>query len=936
MRFRTLAIAAALSAGLSQTGDAYAPQKGAERPVVAAGRAPRLHRDVAWTSPSGSLAGLPSWRAMWDRDTDVPLRLWGPSIAAPGTSANANAAETFARNMLAQHLALLAPGAVTSDFTLVSNETNPTGDVRTVAFAQHASGLPVVGGAIAFTFSHDRLVMMSSTALPNIAVRLPARTLSPAELASSAKTWLAQAGYPVDVKAYGERVIVPVIHSRGTRNAPDIGYRVAETVTVESSRMPGAWDVWIDSNDASPIARRSLLHWASGTVLYDTPDRWPGGTRTAKPAPNANHTIGGVAATSMLDGTVTWSGATPATVVPGLVGPLVKIANKAGALATDNLSLTDGGSVTWSRANEELADAQLTSFVAASVAKQYVRTKLNPNLGWLNQQISVNVNENQTCNAYSTGDDIHFFRKDSQCENTGRLTDVVYHEFGHSVHAQSIIPGVGSFDGSLSEGLADTLAASITHDHGMGRGFFFNDEPLRELDPDGFEKKWPDDADGEPHDEGEIIAETLWDLRKGLESKLGASGGDDALLKIFYGIMQRASDIPSSYAEALVADDDDGDLSNGTPNQCVINAAFAAHGLADPSVTIGLAPPVRDGYNVSITVKAPDGSSECPPPAVTSATLTWAPTGGTGGDIPLSASGQTWSAQIPTQPDGTVVLYHVKVTLDDGTQLSYPQNPADPDYQMYVGNVETIWCADFESGIADWTIGGTPTQRIEWEAGAPMGVGGDPKTAHGGANVLGIDLGNDDGIYSSRTTQYIESPEIDLAGHTNVRLQYWRWLNVEDGVYDPATISVNDEIVWQNKTSQGMPTNDEINHTDKEWRFQDVDLAQYTATGKVKLKFQLVSDQGLEFGGWTMDDVCLVIPGAPTASCGNGTVDADEACDDGNTTDGDGCSSTCETEGGGGGDDDGGCCSAGGNPAGPLALSLLTLGLVVRRRRRLA
>src|SRR5689334_1414325 len=116
MRVRTVVIAAALSAGISHTGDAFAPQKGAERPVVAAGRAPRLHRDVTWNAPQGALAGLPSWQVMWDRDTDVPLRLWGPAITAPNTTTDAVAAESFARGRLAEHLALLAPGASTSDF----------------------------------------------------------------------------------------------------------------------------------------------------------------------------------------------------------------------------------------------------------------------------------------------------------------------------------------------------------------------------------------------------------------------------------------------------------------------------------------------------------------------------------------------------------------------------------------------------------------------------------------------------------------------------------------------------------------------------------------------------------------------------------------------------------------------------------------------------
>src|SRR5438445_10578917 len=108
MRFRILAIAAALSAG-------FAPQKGAEPPVVAAGRAPRVHRDIAWAEV------LPGWRTMLDHDTDVPLRMWGPAIAAPRASADPAAAEAAARQFLAAHVDVLAPGAALSDFALVAN-----------------------------------------------------------------------------------------------------------------------------------------------------------------------------------------------------------------------------------------------------------------------------------------------------------------------------------------------------------------------------------------------------------------------------------------------------------------------------------------------------------------------------------------------------------------------------------------------------------------------------------------------------------------------------------------------------------------------------------------------------------------------------------------------------------------------------------------------
>ena len=54
------------------------------------------------------------------------------------------------------------------------------------------------------------------------------------------------------------------------------------------------------------------------------------------------------------------------------------------------------------------------------------------------------VNEAGSCNAYSSGNEVHFYRANAQCENTGRLADVVFHEFGHSVHSNSVIEGMGA------------------------------------------------------------------------------------------------------------------------------------------------------------------------------------------------------------------------------------------------------------------------------------------------------------------------------------------------------------------------------------------------------------------------------------------------------------------------------------------------------------
>jgi len=884
----------------------FAPFKGAESPLVTPGRAARAHRDIAWGAPSGRLASLPSpshWRVMWDRDTDVPSRLWGPALPAPGATADAAAAEAFARAQLAQHLALLAPGATLSDFALLANTVDQTG-LRTVAFAQHYQGMRVVGATVAFTFSHDKLTMISSRALPNVNARMPGASLSLAAVATAARTWLAIDGTKIAIKAHGPRVVMPVVHARGNRARVDIDYRVAESVEAEALAGAGAWQIWIDAADASPIARATKLHFATGTVLYDVPDRYPGGTRSGKPAAGATLTVNGTLTTSGPTGAVTWTGTTAATVVPGLAGPLVDVSNMAGSSATDSLTLSPGGSVTWSKATDEFADAQLISFVAASTAKRFVRERLAPDLAWLDSQLDVYVNEDDICNAYSTGDDIHFYRAGSTsrrpCQNTAPITDVVYHEFGHSVHHHSIVVGNGDVDPALGEGLADTLAAAITGDHSMGRGFFKTNAPLRELDP-AKDKIWPQDTTGEEHDDGEIIGQTLWDLRVALEAQYGAEVGFTKFLTLFYGIMQHAADIPTSYAAALLVDDDDGDLSNGTPNTCLIDAAFAAHGLVDLTTTLGLEPPHRSGNDIGITIRPPANPSNCPIPTVTKGTLLWKVQGGqAGATVELAAAGEEWAASIPTQPDGSVIRYQVTLTLSNGSTIAYPQNAADPTYQYYVGPVTTLWCSDFENGIGDWTIGGT---RSDWEVGAPLGVGGDPASSHGGANILGTDLGADDGLYTARSGQYVESPVIDLQGNPQVRLQYYRWLAVEDGVYDKATISANDTVVWNNFTSPNDNTAG-LSHTDREWRFHDIDLSAQAAAGTMKLRFSLTADGGLELGGWNLDDVCIVSMAAPAPP---------------------------EEE------ESGGWCSAGSKPATGILPLLLTVGFLSsssRRKRR--
>jgi MYXO-CTERM domain-containing protein len=160
--------------------------------------------------------------------------------------------------------------------------------------------------------------------------------------------------------------------------------------------------------------------------------------------------------------------------------------------------------------------------------------------------------------------------------------------------------------------------------------------------------------------------------------------------------------------------------------------------------------------------------------------------------------------------------------------------------------------------------------------------------------VFGNDLGGGvyNGKYQPEKTNALTSPPIDTRGFTKVRLQYRRWLTVEDGFFDQARIFANEVEVWSNLATDAQGT---THHQDREWRFHDVDLTEALRGDRVSVTYQLKTDASFDLGGWTIDDFC-VVGVDETPRCGDGLLGADETCDDGNLDDEDGCSAACTLE----------------------------------------
>jgi cysteine-rich repeat protein len=785
------------------------------------------------------------------------------SLPAARAVDDAAIAEREARAYLAAHL---PAGSALADFTVVANELD--GDLRTVAFEQSWRGLRVVGATVAFVFGHDRLFAVKWRAVDNVDAPIVARRTPSTELV--------------------------VLRHRGT-------FVIADQGEEKSASTPERWKVYRDAN-GDVIARDKLVMDATATLKLDAGVRFARGTRQDYDAVKDSLTVDGSPGATSATGSITWAGTSPATIVPSMTGLYVRVNNNAGAAATTTFSnVQPGSTIVWNLSTDEIGDAQLSTYVYANRAKERARI-VNPAVAaWLDTTLDFFVNVPGECNAYSTGNEVYLYRGTDTCENTGRLADVVYHEFGHSLHKHSIITGVGAFNSPLSEGLADFFAANITEDPIIGRGFYLADDgPLRDIDPVGIERVYPADLDFDDHVSGLIIAGALWDMRKGLVSQLGYTAGVAQAEKIFTGVMQRADDIATTFDAALVADDDNADLSDGTPDYCVIERAFGRHGLVPDFQTTTVSLPEVDGMHVTLATTTPSGTT-CAPPSVKRVDVTWKAGDGVASAFELVQAGDVWSGDIPEQPNGTVISYSVDVELDDGSSQVFPNNPADPRYQLMAGVPSQIWCERMDADPM-WTQ--SSTAGLEWEWAAPIGLptSGDPMSAKTGGGVLGTDI-TGDGRYRSSAATSIMTPVIDVSRYQHVHLQYWRWLTVEDARYDQATIFANDAPVWHNAFS---PTGT-LDHVDREWRFQDVDVTPLVSNGSMKITWALTADQSKELGGWTLDDVCLV--GLDhIGSCGDSIVEEGEQCDDGGIEDGDGCSHLCilEPQAGGGG------CAAGG------------------------
>ncbi|WP_276132226.1 T9SS type A sorting domain-containing protein [Polluticoccus soli] len=435
--------------------------------------------------------------------------------------------------------------------------------------------------------------------------------------------------------------------------------------------------------------------------------------------------------------------------------------------------------------------------------------------GFTGMDVSLTTNTELTsgsCNAFYSGNSINFYAPGlGGCPSFAEIGDIVYHEYGHGINRTFYADnGANSMrNGALNEGYADVWAMTIAKDSILGRGAMGSSASfIRRYDVNP--KVYPTNIVGEVHADGEIIAGAWWDVARN-------TGSYETMTEIFTEAFHDVADGPTGMEgaiyhkiliSAILSDDNDATLSNGTPHLQEIVSAFAKHGIylyADAQLNhqeLAHQPqntPIT--VNASLTITNSDFFTALKLYFRNRAVGTWDSV------VMTNNGGFSFTAQIPGQPQGALVDYYFSIsdaltasTVNYPTGFSPlpPSNNSNIPYQFAVGVSNRIQITFEDETMDDWQIGDVPgdnaTATGKWVHAKPVGTFSSPSNGAFGSFITQTDKDHTTGsgkclvtgngstsnitsndVDGGRTTVY--TPVFDLTTFVNPIIEYYRWFS---------------------------------------------------------------------------------------------------------------------------------------------------------------
>ena len=851
-----------------QPAQAFAPQDGlfiGKEPTriltTTAAHQHRLRQTEGWQSfVNGEGEG---WMVRFDERTGTAHRAWGPGIDI-GELTDPAAVEAHVRDFMGRNRLLV--GVDNKDLELRNAGYMPKTDTWYVQFDRFENGVPVIGGGVTARMRYGKLILLGVDTYPQASGVGTAPELS----ATAAIQAAVEDGPAPQARHREPSTSLALLPQEG---AFGLGFRLVWEVRTTTAEPVGIWVSHVDAFTGELVNVYNEVRFFEGQITGTHDLRTVDGDEDTSVLVGARVYGGNQAVYTDEDGFYSFSG-DATTLTTDFVGDSIQVYNQQGSDSSG--TFTAGEDYNWQLDSNSTNIAQLDSYVFLNQVKAWGETWA-PEVRMVTNDLESLVNIQGSCNAYYDGN-VNFYRESNQCNATARIADVNYHEWGHGFHYYSL--QAGSFDGSVSEGLADAVSFFLTGDSVIAPYFMKNGSGIRDASPD---RVYPDDITNEVHADGLIFAGAVWDLWDVLEEEMGPDEAYATVVTLFVNAIKGGPTIPDTYDEFIVADDDDGDLSNGTPNQCAIIEAFQRHGLgpmgSEGLIQLNHTPLQNQAPDTVVDVRAEINNlgSECTDTSIDEAEIHYSTDNGESwSSRPLTVSSASNAAaelvgQLPDFSSGTVVHYYIEGTDTEGNSNFSPSGGSINPHSFYVGSLIELYCENFEDadggGYTHELVSGSNDEGADdWQWGTPAGKAGDPSQAYSGQKVWANDLGwdNYNGEYQNEKHNRLISTPIDVseADGGELILQFRRWLNVEDGYYDEARVHVDGDAVWSNHATNSN-IGDE-HHQDETWALHTNVIRDEDGDGEITITWELESDQGLSMGGWNVDDVCVyLVPCTP-------------------------------------------------------------------------
>lgn len=461
-------------------------------------------------------------------------------------------------------------GVSTTDVKLNKNALLIDKDVQFVKFDVMRNGIKIEDASLDFRFKQGQLVQVLNMTF--------------AEAAADSRP--SQAG--LDKVASG-MLLADAAEHLGQQYRVRTTSKGYELVLVERFAVKTSTDnftVSVEAANAKIFEVRPSKFHLDGAASGQIHPRWYGQPLQAAPYGGLKLVHAGGSVTTNGNGEFTGAPDTAQPKLDGFEGTKVKVVLKSGTkVVRDGQRIRDRWNVVYTK--EDTTPAKDDKNVAQSMVYFHTNSIINYAQSyiqspWFNTQLTANTNLAQTCNAHWDGTTINFYSGGGGCANTGLISDVVYHEWGHGLDHNT----GGIQDGGFSEGYGDIISLLKTRSNILGIGFRDDGGPVRDLEPN---KVYPADAGGGVHSEGLIIGSTFYDLFQALTEIHGEDEAINLLSKYAFKMIFTAARYTEVYDALLIIDDNDANPANGTPNYCVLNKTFAAHGLATADTACELA-----------------------------------------------------------------------------------------------------------------------------------------------------------------------------------------------------------------------------------------------------------------------------------------------------------------------------------------------------------